>query len=281
MSSEYFVDVVSNASMETYPDNTISKFTNRLATPLHLDGEWSVAVQEVFYPLSHKPIKRSINYFISYRGRRPTVSIDFDYQENDDVEGMLKKLNKSIADSHLQIGLSGINVQKDFKPPELVLITEGEPTKQKKKVVIKAGRIPDVDKGVYPIFSDHTFIRALGFDNNTFASEMQRAVAESEEEIKAPNQPDLGPKSHLMFIYSDIIHAHLLGDISARVLRVVPLNREPSDKLGHMTFTSPYYYPVRSNKIEDVSIVLCDETGNQIRFKTGRVFLSLHFKKTV
>lgn len=279
MSSEYFVDLVSNASMEIYPENTISKFTNRLAAPLNLDGEWSVAVQEVFYPLSHKPVKRSINYFISYRGKRPVVQIDFDYQENDNLDSMLRKLNKSISSSHLQIGLGGHDKQNDFKPPELILITEEETKKQ--KIVIKAGRIPDVEKGIYPIFTDHTFIRALGFDNNTFASEMKEAVTEDLQEIKAQNQPDLGPKSHLLFIYSDIIHEHFVGDTAARVLRVVPLNREPSDRLGHMTFTSPYYYPVRSNKIEDISIVLCDETGNQIRFKTGRVYLSLHFKKTV
>ena len=48
--SNFFVDLVSNASMDFYPQNTLSKFTNKLKFPLELSDEWEVAITEIFYP---------------------------------------------------------------------------------------------------------------------------------------------------------------------------------------------------------------------------------------
>ena len=36
---EFTIDLISNASMENFGDNTMSKFRNQLAQPLILDGE--------------------------------------------------------------------------------------------------------------------------------------------------------------------------------------------------------------------------------------------------
>jgi hypothetical protein len=61
MSYEFVVDLVSNACMETYPNNTLSKFTNRLPCPLNLNGEWTVGIQEIFYPTSYSITSKTLN----------------------------------------------------------------------------------------------------------------------------------------------------------------------------------------------------------------------------
>lgn len=276
MSSEYFVDIISNSSMDIHPDNTLSRFTNRLPKRLDLDGNWFVAVQEVFYPLSHKPMKRVIPYYIRYGAGRKHRMLEFAYTENDSIEQIIEELNSNMTNAYKIDGIGdieGIN-EADIKPPSI----SKESIEGKDRVVIKSGSLPDSYDPVFPIFRDHMFLRTLGFDLSIYYDQLNSATAL--KTMTANHKPDIGPKSHLMFIYTDIIHDHFVGDITSRVLRVVPLEKgEGGDKLGHMSFNNPYYYPVRFNKIEDISIILRDETGNRIKFKNGRVYLSLHFKR--
>ena len=42
-------EVVSNASGELFPDNTLSSFTNFLPEQVHLEGQWEVAISEMTY----------------------------------------------------------------------------------------------------------------------------------------------------------------------------------------------------------------------------------------
>ena len=46
----FLVELVSNASIDIYPDNTLSAFTNFLPEQINLEGDWEVAVMEIGYP---------------------------------------------------------------------------------------------------------------------------------------------------------------------------------------------------------------------------------------
>ena len=48
--SSFTVELVSNASFDYYPNNTISSFKNFLPEKINLDGEWEVAITELSYP---------------------------------------------------------------------------------------------------------------------------------------------------------------------------------------------------------------------------------------
>ena len=43
-------ELVSNASGELFPDNTLSSFTNFLPEQVNLEGQWEVAISEIFHP---------------------------------------------------------------------------------------------------------------------------------------------------------------------------------------------------------------------------------------
>ena len=38
--NSFTIDLVSNGSFDVYPDNTISKFVNRIDPPLELNADW-------------------------------------------------------------------------------------------------------------------------------------------------------------------------------------------------------------------------------------------------
>ncbi len=95
----------------------------------------------------------------------------------------------------------------------------------------------------------------------------------------ANSVPTLGTRSHLLFVYTDIIHDHFVGDGKSRLLKVVPITKGMYDKIGYMSITKPFYYSVRVRELNSISILLADENGEEIKFTDGRTHLSLHFKR--
>ena len=43
----FTIELVSNASGELFPDNTLSSFTNFLPEQVNLEGQWEVAISEI------------------------------------------------------------------------------------------------------------------------------------------------------------------------------------------------------------------------------------------
>ena len=52
----FTIELVSNASAQLFPDNTLSSFTNFLPEQLNLDGQWEVAISEISYPSMYQNV---------------------------------------------------------------------------------------------------------------------------------------------------------------------------------------------------------------------------------
>ena len=50
------IELVSNASGELFPGNTISSFTNFVPEQVNLEGQWEVAISEKSYPSMYRNI---------------------------------------------------------------------------------------------------------------------------------------------------------------------------------------------------------------------------------
>ena len=48
--------MVSNASSELFPDNTLSSFTNFFPDQVNLEGQWEVAISEISYPSMYQNV---------------------------------------------------------------------------------------------------------------------------------------------------------------------------------------------------------------------------------
>ena len=52
----FTIELVSYASAQLFPDNTLSSFTNFLPEQLNLDGRWEVAISEISYPSMYQNV---------------------------------------------------------------------------------------------------------------------------------------------------------------------------------------------------------------------------------
>ena len=46
----FTIELVSNASFNCYPNNSLSSLTNFLPEQIHLNGEWEIAISEISDP---------------------------------------------------------------------------------------------------------------------------------------------------------------------------------------------------------------------------------------
>ena len=123
---------------------------------------------------------------------------------------------------------------------------------------------------------DREFFLKLGFTASEFGKKSL-----DQNSFTASNLPNFSITSNLMFIYTDIIENHCVGHTSSPVLRVVLLRNVRSGPICNVIFPNPYYFKLRKSDIDSISVLLLDETGCQIKFSSGRVFLSLHFRKSI
>lgn len=81
----------------------------------------------------------------------------------------------------------------------------------------------------------------------------------------------------LAFVYTDIIQTRLVGSQLSRVLKVIPLKNNQD----LITIKNIEYYPVQSNILKDISILITNGSGQKIDFKKSSIptFCTLHFKK--
>ena len=49
-SDEFTVHLISTASMDYFPDNTLASFRNFCKEEIALDGDWRVALSEIIFP---------------------------------------------------------------------------------------------------------------------------------------------------------------------------------------------------------------------------------------
>ncbi len=56
--TEFTIYLVSSASMDLFPDNTLASFRTMLRESLNLEGEWGVALSEITYPCHIKNVTK-------------------------------------------------------------------------------------------------------------------------------------------------------------------------------------------------------------------------------
>ena len=63
----FTIELVSNASFDCYPNNSLSSFTNFLPEQIHLKGEREVAISEISYPSLYQNVTEGKFTFVDGR----------------------------------------------------------------------------------------------------------------------------------------------------------------------------------------------------------------------
>ena len=76
--NSFTIELVSNASGELFPNNTLSSFTNFLPEQVKLEGQWEVAISEISYPSMYQNITEGYFKFFDMKLPKSTSTYNLE-----------------------------------------------------------------------------------------------------------------------------------------------------------------------------------------------------------
>ena len=248
--------------MNVYPDNSISKFSNKLETPLELNRQWEVALKELIYPTEFGDQTASIN-ISSLKNKYAEYTITF--RDGEDIQNIINKFNE-------KIDLFNQTFNPSY-PIKHVKISSN-------KIIIRGGKLDNFTR-IFPCINNKQLITIFGFDIFKFNDQVNGLLSSSPSYyIRSQNSPN-SKLMNFLHVTTDIIHPHMVGEKRLNILRIVPFGKVLNETLSHQIIDPPYYYPVRFNMIQDITLEFNDQFGQPLKFKNGRVHAVLHFRKII
>ena len=292
--SDFTVNVISSASMDIFPNNTLASFRNFFSEALLLQGDWRVALTEIIFPsqianvtTEDITVYRTKGYERTQAANQKDVISKDKYSRHpymgehvklktgvyEDVEQLLKEIKDRGNLENFEYSTDKITGKMQLEFGKHVGITFPDP------------EIPSI-LGFKGVRDPRTGGVHLGWKMDKVSDELLRDVGEKQV-FTADYATDLSAGSQLMFVYIDIIGYQFIGDTKAPLLRVIDTNRrlkngticsiEPTHR---KVFSNLDYKKLFSTTIQSISVQLRTETGKLVPFLgTGKVILSLRFKK--
>jgi hypothetical protein len=248
--ADFYLTLLSNSSMQYYPDNKTGHFTVQLPKPLTLDGIWKVAVTDVHYQYNLLNVSPD-NNGITFRMNGENGQCDIFDGYYDKIEDLLEVINK-------------------FMDP--FINQSGEHFLQ-----INDSKQVNVNAKAYKVMSRIQFKNRLalqlGFEPNV-------TIRHNPLKLKIPANVSKGIPDE-MFIYCDIVEPQYFGHELSRILKMVSIakNNKIYGQTVHKEFQRLQYIPVMKKYFETVTIELRDKTGAYLPFVSGTCMLVLHFRK--
>ena len=192
----FTIELVSYASGELFPDNTLSSFENLLPEQVKLEGQWEVAFSEISYP----PLYQNITdgYFKSFD----------------------KKLSKSTSTYSIEPGL--YTSITDIVEAMNTLIQERN-NHNETCLTVKVSRRT---QKVVIMLAKNSF--GLAFCSTDFGHIFGNNVGHQFGVLmkgKGPHEPQFAydiVRIHSLMFYSDLVEYSIVGDTKAPLLRCFP-----------------------------------------------------------
>ena len=262
-------------------------FSNRIRPSVQIDGDFKVALDNIFFEESYVAIKKGdVNYSVYFdmiefdEKQSPTKTKSIVYTPKTDfvvktIEDLIAKLNhellKFLLEKNVIIARNTIDfiILKDGRVHIDPITTDFEDVPEKKNIAV-AWR-----------FSEG-WRKVLGFQEDTPSTDSRKISAYYVDHVKwfslksifPPKLPKSIPST--IYVYSDIVTPSFIGTHSANLLDVIVLKNDWFSK--NKAFTP--YKNVSKTSIDEINISLRDENGNPISFsKNVSVTVVLHFKK--
>lgn len=306
--SEFTINLISNASMETYPGNTLSCFTTLLPTPFTLPGEWQVALAEIAWPLVVQNV--TIGEFSVAKKlaapdrsekrpeRRPprpgTISMvvpaAFGTKSRTppkytapnirflkpgcypSIDCILSAILKSATGKKVEGDGKLLTWKVDPVTRKLSVKFNGNMNEEGLTIQLKSQDLKN-------ILGTSTIIDCQQDDDDDDQSMPVKIVKQ------VGQWPvDLNAGSHTMLLYCDLVQNETLGDTQTALLRSIPLNAtrmwtNTVDEVNHKSFTNLQWKRVVKSQFQSISLTLANEVGQKMPFLScGRTNVTLAFR---
>ena len=277
-SNEFTIDLLSNASMDVFNGNTMASYRNQLSQPIHLQGEWQVALTSLSFPSNINNVNSG--EIVVYKNSRTNPN------ESSNRSRQLGKTRTGIHNSweDLVSEIVRIAKQKQFDRKFDMIM---------QKLVLTFGE----NEGL--LFQDEEIPSILGFKGTSDPAHngFVHIGYQTNFENGTPNTPnrnfgifpvDITCGSQLIFVIFDIIEYQHVGDSRAPILKIIESERRLRNgslntvaPIHHKTYTNLDYKRLLSNSIQSIKVELRSQTGKLIPFTgIGKVVISLKLQRT-
>ena len=250
--THFHVTLPSDNSLDTYPNNTTSRFTVKLADRIEFDGDYEVGLAELMYPHTWFNFDNSDGRFHIFIRLRDGLSKQHVFRSGyySDGAALADSLNQQISKAITEVDHYNPIVKFSFDPSSL--------------------RMSLVHNSRNLVIFTSTLLQYLGF---TRLLTMNFKVPTVASEIF-----DINRGRNLMYVYSDVAAHSIVGDIESPLLRVC--NTSGNDgEIVRTIFTHPHYVPVSRSDFQTIEINISDEIGRPIPFMHGKSLVTLHFRQ--
>lgn len=258
MTKDFYITLISNSSLDYYPENKTNSFTAQLPHYITLDGAWSVAVVEIQYPFTLFNVTKNNNRIVLRDDENKQYDLEITPGYYSDLPEIIKAINKKIKP--ITSNDSFIEFDKATQRIKVNKRSESE-----NNAVSRANLIS--------VNFENRLAMQLGFspEANVLGYRL------------SPHATNIGLGiPELMVVYCDIIDGQILGDKFCKMLRVInTANTKNMDfaQFCHKEFNPAHYLNLQSKKFETISLDIRDTSGQPMPFQYGTLTVKLHFKQ--
>ena len=239
---DFYLTAPSNASFTTFPNNSQSSF--KIRTAKHIDlSRYVVALTEIQYPKTWMNVTNAAFHVRFPNNNEQTVRL---------LEGRYTNIQQLIE--AIQKHLLNLRVSNN-------IIVHWDKIRMKTMISITADGMS--------LSITEQLARILGFKNKLF----NKGLHTSEYHT------DIDEGMSAIYVYSNIVQNRLVGDSLVPLLRVVPIRGRDDEIYRTEEFLHPHYLPTIKETTPELEFLLRRDDGTPISFNTGKVVLTLHFRK--
>lgn len=279
MRDDFYIVLLSNSSMQYYPQNTTTHFITKLPQHVNLPGNWTVALVDIHFPLNFQNVSKAVdNRCVKYsRKKHPPKEED----------GSLIVVELSSTGASAEEGQFHVppGIYTDLKDliDELNTHSDQSHVEFSLKPGFYVAARKNCDEYDECNFDTHSFElskslkKILGFRQDN-AQSLDIGNDEVLGDFPANINNDL-PRN--LLVYADICQPYITGDVYSRLSRSVALdfNQYTYGRTMSVNFSRPVYIPVLCSSFETIEILISNEVGLNVPFDFGTSTLTLHFKR--
>ena len=255
-------ELVSNASGELFPDNTLSSFTNFLPEQINLEGQWEVAISEKFYPSMYQNITEGYFNIFDEKLSKSTSTYNLEPGRYTSITDIVEAMNTLIQERNNH-NETCITVKVSRRTHEVVIMFAND-----------SSGLAFCSTDLGHIFGNN--------GGNHFGVLMK---------AKGPHEPQFAydiVRSHSLMIYSDLVDYNIVGDTKGPLLRCFFFISKlkggdiitTGQYMSYQTFSNLQFRPLLKNSFHSIHIDLRDTSGEKILFVfVGTTRLVLMFRK--
>ncbi len=246
-SQHFYVTLPCTASLQTYPNNSPSRFKTVLSKPLVLKGQWEVCLSEILFTHSFYNVNRGHDNLVIYNEGIPhkhAQAFDLKAGFYEDGRDILKEIRKGLSETaseRIDFNIDGLTRRTEIK----------------------------VKDGAQLVPSRHV-LKLLGFKNDN-----QVIDKDSKSDLPADTNRDM----HAFYVYCDIIEPVIVGDQEVPLLKIVDVPHKKVNEVITRNYSAAQYLPLRTNHIQVIEINISWGDGSPVHFQGGTSMVRLHFKK--